>query len=150
MSFFSAIEKAEHSTVAWLEKEITALENKAPTIERVVDAGIAYVGPLLQLALTSIGAGGAAAAINTVITAAQAKIHAASALITDFGPTPTAASMFSTVQTELSGILSLIDVKNTTAVSQVTKAVNEVGVLAAGVQTAAAAITAAAEPPAAA
>lgn len=143
MSFFSAIENAEHSTVVWLEKELAALEQKAPTIERVIDAGLTYVGPVLQIGLTAIGDAPEAALVGVVIAKAQADLKAASALVTDFGPTPTAASIFASVKTNLSSLLVAGQVSNSKTVAAVTKAVNEVGILGTAVQTAANAITAA-------
>ena len=146
MSWLSAIENAEHSTVAWIEKELAAIEGKAPTIERVIDAGLTYIGPVLQIGLTAIGDAPAAAAVGPVIAEAQAGLKAASALVTDFGPTPTAASVFASVQTNLSTLLTAGKVTNATTVAAVTKAVNEVGILASAVKTAASAVVAAAQP----
>jgi hypothetical protein len=146
MSFFSKIVAAEHSTVAWLEKELIALEKQAPTIERVIDAGLTYVGPVLQIGLTAIGDAPEAALVAAVISKAQIALKAASALVTDFGPTPTAASMFSAVSSDLGSLLSAAQVKNATTIATVTKAVSEVGLLASAVQTAATAVVAAAAP----
>jgi hypothetical protein len=148
LSIFAKIENAEHSTVAWIEKELTVLESKAPTIERVIDAGLTYVGPVLQIGLTAIGDAPEAALVGMVIAKAQADLKAASALVTDFGPTPTAASVFASVKTNLSSLLVAGQVSNSTAIASVTKAVNEVGVLGSAVQTAANAIAAAAAAPA--
>jgi len=148
MSFFSKIEGAEHSTVAWIEKELTVIEGKAPTIERVIDAGLSYIGLALQIGLTAIGDGPEAAAVGTVVAKAQSDLQAASALVSDFGPTPTAATMFASVKTNLSTLLTAAQVSNPTTVATVTKAVNEVGVLASAVQTAATAIATAAKTPA--
>lgn len=145
MSIFTAIKNAEHSTVAWIEKELAALEKEAPTIERVIDAGLTYVGPVLQIGLTAIGDAPEAALVGTVIGKAQIDLKAASALVTDFGPTPTAASMFSAVSSDLGSLLSAAQVKNTTTIATVTKAVSEVGILAAAVQTAATAVSTAAK-----
>jgi hypothetical protein len=145
MSFISVIEGAEHSTVAWIEKELTVVEGKAPTIERVIDAGLTYVGPVLQIGLTAIGDAPEAALVGTVIAKAQVDLKAASALVTDFGPTPTASSMFSAVSNDLGSLLSAAQVKNTTTIATVTKAVSEVGILASAVKTAATAVVAAAK-----
>jgi hypothetical protein len=81
-----------------------------------------------------------------VVNEAQTDLSVASALVADFGPTPTAASAFASVQTNLNGLLTAGHVKSTTAVAAVTKAVSEVGVIAQAVQTAASQIKAAAAP----
>jgi hypothetical protein len=143
-SFFTGVANAEHSTVAWLEKELTALENEAPTIARVVDAGIAYVGPLLQLVLQGINEPGLADAVKSVVAKVQLDLNAGSALVTDFGPSPTAASVFASVETNLSSLLTVTGVKNPASVAQVNKAVAEVGLIGQAVSAAYDALTAAA------
>lgn len=146
MSFFGGITKAVHSTVAWLEKEMTIFEREAPTIERVIDASLTYIGPALQIGLDAIGQTEAATLSGVVIKKAQSDLQVASALVYDFGPTPTAATIFSSVETNLGALLAAGQIKNATTVATVTKAVNEVGVLASAVQTAATAIGSAAKP----
>jgi hypothetical protein len=146
MSFFSKIEGAEHSTVAWLEKELAAFEGKAPTIERVIDAGLSYVGPALQLGLAAAGDTPLAAEVGVVVAKAQTDLKVASALVTDFGPTPTAASLFAAVKANLAALLGAGRISNATTVATVTKAVNEVGVIASAVQLAATEIKTAAAP----
>lgn len=148
-SFFAAIENAEKSTIAWIAKTLTAVEGKAPSIERVVDASLAYVGPVLQIGLGALGQTALAAEVGPVIAEAQSVLLATSATITDFGPTPTAASAFAAVATNLSALLAAGQVKNTTTVATITKAVSEIGTLGSAVQAAAAGIAAAAAPAAA-
>lgn len=140
-SVFNGLVKAEHSTVAWLEKELVAFEKAAPTIEKVIDAGLAYIGPVLQLALTDVGKSDVADEVGNVVTQAQNDLKAASALVTDFGPTPTAASIFSSVEANLSALLTAGHVTSTVAVAAVNKAVAEIGLLGAAVGTAVAALT---------
>ncbi len=143
MSIFSAIVKAEHSTVAWLEKELTVFEKKAPAIAKVIDAGLSYINPVLQIALDALGKSEDAAIVGNVVSEAQKDLAVASATVTDFGPTPTAATIFGSVQANLSNLLTAGHVTNSTSVSAVNKVVNEVGVLGAAVSEAAAGITAA-------
>lgn len=142
-SFFAKIEGAEKSTMAFIEKELIALEGKAPTIERVVDAGLGYIGPVLQLGLGLLGQTAIAAEVGPVIAKAQSDLLAASALVTDFGPTPTAASVFASVKANLGALLTGAQISNTKTVAAITKAVSEVGVLGSAVETAAAGIAAA-------
>lgn len=146
LSVFTKIAAAEHSTVAWLEKELALIEGEAPTIEKVIDTGLTYIGPVLQIALDAIDDPAAASLVGTVVTKAQADLKVVSALVTDFGPTPTAASMFASVQANLGGLLTAGQVTNAQSVAAVNKAVNEVGVLGAAVSTAAAQLKAAATP----
>lgn len=144
MSLFSEIENAEHSTAAWIEKELLAIEKKEPAIASVTDATLKYVGLALQIGLGALGQTAVATEVGTVISQARADLLAVSATITDFGATPTAATAFAAVQTNLSTILTDADVKNTTTVASVTKAVSEIGILGAAVSTAASQISAAA------
>lgn len=146
MSIFSKIASAEHSTVAWLEKELAAFVQKAPAIEHVIDASLSYIGPVLSIALSATGEGAMVPIVNSVITQAQNDLKAASALVTDFGPTPTAASIFSAVEKNLGALLTAGHVTSTTSVAAVTKAVSEIGVLSAAVSAAVTGITAAATP----
>jgi hypothetical protein len=153
MSLITAVENVakkiiadEKSTAAWLEKEVTVIEGKAPTIEKVIDTTLTYVGPALTIALDALGETQLAADIAPLIVKAKTDLAVASALVTDLGPTPTAASAFADVVTNLSGVLTAVKVSNPTTIAAVTKAVTEVGVLGAAVATAAAAIKASAAP----
>jgi hypothetical protein len=145
-SFFAKLVAAEKSTVAWLEKEVTVIEGKAPGIEKVIDTTLTYVGPLLTAGLEAAGDPAVAALIAPIFVKAKTDLAVASALVADLGPTPTAASAFTSVATNLAGILTAIQVKSPTTITAVTKAVSEVGVLAAGVTAAATAIVASAAP----
>lgn len=143
-SIFKKLEGAEKSTAAWIEKELTKIEGAEPGVAKVVDATLTYVAPVLQIALGATGDPAAALIVGQVAAQAEMDLSVASALVTDFGPTPTAATAFASVATNLSGLLTAGHVKSVTAVAAVTKAVSEVGVLASAVQTAAAALPAAA------
>jgi hypothetical protein len=149
-SVFNGISSAAHSTVAWLEKELVAFTKAAPKLEQIVDAGLAYIGPVLQLALTATGEGDAAKIVGDVIHEAQADLTAASALVTDFGPTPTAASVFASVADHLSTLLTDGHVKNPQSVAAVTKAVTEVGLLGSAIEAAVKALESASSTPASA
>jgi hypothetical protein len=149
-SIFTGIEKAAKSTVAWLEKELAVIVGAAPKIEQVIDAGLSYINPVLTIALDAVGDEAAVPIVQEVITEAQSDLKAASALVMDFGPTPTAASIFTSVEANLQALLTAGHVKSVTSIAAVNKAVTEVGALgaavaavAAGVQTASANATAA-------
>jgi len=141
-------EGAEKSTMAWIEKELLLVEGKEPTIERVIDAGLTYLGPVLVIGLTAIGEPAIAAVVAPVIAKAHQDLLVASALVTDLGPTPNAAALFESVQTNLSGLLTAGNIKSTKTVTAITKAVSEIGTLGSAVKAAAAQVAAAALPPA--
>jgi hypothetical protein len=144
-TFFQKLEGFEKSTAAWIEKELTKIEEKEPTLARIIDVTITYVTPVLKLALAATGDPAAAAVVGAVAAQAQRDLTVASALVTDFGPTPTAATAFAAVSANLSGLLTAGHVKSTKAVAAVTKAVNEVGAIAAAVGAAASGIEAGTE-----
>ncbi len=146
-SLFAKIVGLEHSTVAFIEKALADVEAKAPTIERVVDAGLEYIGPVLQIALAAEGQTVLAADLGSVIAKSHNVLLATSATITDFGPTPTAAGMFKSVATNLSALLAAGQVKNPKSIGAITKAVSEIGTLGSAVELAAAKIATAAAPP---
>lgn len=150
-SIFTDIKNAEHSTAAWLEKTLTAMEGKAPTIEKMADAVLEYVGPALQIGLSAINEPALSAAVGTIVTDARTKLAAASALLADFGPSPTVASIYTTVAGNLSTALTTLAIKNTKTIATITKAVSEVGIVGSAVSAAAAGIevaAAASAPPA--
>ena len=147
-SLFAKIVGLEHSTVAFIEKTLAEVEQKAPGIERVIDAGLEYIGPVLQIALAAEGQTVLAAEIGPVIAKAQNMLVATSATITDFGPTPTAASTFAAVAQNLAALLAAGQVKNPQTIGAITKAVSEIGTLGSAVKLAAARIAAAAATPA--
>ena len=146
MSFWSKIVGIEHTFTAWVAKELTAIEGAEPKIERVVDATLSYAGPALQMVLQATGQTVASGVVGNVISQAQSDMKVASALVYDFGPTPTAASAFSAVQNNLMSLLSAGHVTDPKSVQAVQKVVNEIGAVSVAVGTAATQIQAAAAP----
>ena len=49
-SIFAKVENAEHTAVAWIEKELTTRSRPRSPADRkrVIDAGLTYVGPALE------------------------------------------------------------------------------------------------------
>ena len=133
MGFFENIENAEHTFASWAEKELQKLEGDAPTIEKVADTVLAYVGPALQTVVTIEAGGPAGVLVGKIISTAQADLVAASGLITDFGATPSVASVLSAVSANLKPILTATGVKSSKTTATVTKIIGEVDTLAAAV-----------------
>lgn len=148
-SFWQKIQSAEHSFLAWWAKEYQKFQKAEPKIEEGLDALSKYAVPALDIAVAAAGGpAGIGAEAAGVIAEAQTGLSVASSLVDDFGPTPTAASVYSGIQSNLSNVLSLDGVKNPTTVSAITKVVGLVGSAAEGI-TAAAQAQAAATAPAA-
>jgi hypothetical protein len=104
MSIFSGIANAEHTFVAWLENELAIIEKDAPKIEAYVENGATYAVATLKIVLAQVEPGSAAA---NAITLAIQKILTASAVVFDAGASPTVATLFQDVVSNLSGIESL-------------------------------------------
>ena len=126
MSFLTAL----HTFGAWAEKELAALVSKAPAIEQVAASVLKYAGPALQTVVTAEAGGAAGAVVGKVVADAQAGLVAASGLIYDFGASPTVASVVSSVESNLSALLSAGHITNSTSVATVTKITTELGSLA--------------------
>lgn len=126
MSFLSTL----HTFGAWAEKELAALVGKAPAVEQVIASVLKYAGPALQTVVTAEAGASAGALVGKVIADAQAGLTAASGLIYDFGASPSLASVVSSVESNLSALLSAGHVTNSNSVATVTKVVTELGSLA--------------------
>ncbi len=125
MSFLSTL----HTFGAWAEKELAALVGKAPAVEQVIASVLKYAGPALQTVVTAEAGAPAGALVGKVLADAQAGLTAASGLIYDFGASPSLASVVSSVESNLSALLSAGHVTNSNSVATVTKVVTELGSL---------------------
>lgn len=130
MSIFSSIANAEHTFAAWAEKELQKLYSEAPKVEQVINTVLTYVGPALQILVTTTAGTAAGTIVGSVIKQAQSDLTAVSGLIYDFGATPTVGSVVSSISTNLSALLTAGHITDATSVSTVTKITNELGVLA--------------------
>lgn len=125
MSFITV----EHTFAAWCEKEWTALYNKAPQIEQIADTVLKYAVGALGIAASLETGNPAIAEITEGLNTAQTGITAASGLIADFGATPTAAGILSSVATGLTGLIAAAHITNPKSVATVTKVVSETNAL---------------------
>lgn len=133
-SFWQKIQSFDHSFLAWWGKEFAKFQKAEPEIVQGLDAVTKYAVPALDIAVAAAGGPAAIGAeAATAIAEAQTGLSVASSLVNDFGPTPTAASVYSGIQQNLSGILTLDGVKNQTTVDAITKVVNLVGQTAEGI-----------------
>jgi hypothetical protein len=136
VSLFAEISNAEHTFASWAEKEWTAICNAAPKLEQVADTTLKYVAGALQIASTIEADNPQIAKISNALSTAQNGITAASGLIADFGATPTASGILTSVSSNLSALLSAAHITNPKSVAAVTKAINETNVLAAAISAA--------------
>lgn len=126
MSFLTEL----HTFGAWAEKELAKLVGIEPKIEQIAGTVLTYAGPALQTIVTAEAGAPAGALVGKVISAAQADLTAASGLIYDFGASPSVASVISSVQTNLSGLLTAGHITDAKSVGTATKIVTELGQLA--------------------
>ena len=131
MSIFTNIAAAAHTFAGWCEKEWAAIYKVAPTVENILAATLKYAGPALQIVVTAEAGGAAGAVVGKALADAQAGLLAASALVYDFGATPSVSGVLTGVQSNLSGLLSAGHITNANSVAIVTKVVNELTALVA-------------------
>jgi hypothetical protein len=129
MNILDKLKNAEHTFTAWVAKEYAKLYAEEPKIEAIADTVFKYAIPAVQIIVGAEAGQPAAAIVGAVATEAQADLHAASALIMDFGPTPTATSIVAGVQSNLNALLTDGHITNATSVANVTKVVNTLGAL---------------------
>ena len=130
MSFISKIEGAEHTFAAWAEKELTTLSKDAPAITKVADSILKYVGGALEIVVGLEAGAPAAAEVTAAVNTAQAGVTALNGLISDYGATPTAATVASSIATNLAPILTAAKVSNPVSVAAVTAVVSNLTTLA--------------------
>lgn len=130
MSLFSNIANAEHTFAGWVAAQYAKFYKAEPKIEQIADTVFEYVIPGLQIILAAEGGPAAAAVVNSIATEAQKTLLVVSALIHDFGPNPTASSMLTAVQANLTNLLTAGHITNPTSVAKLQKVVNTVGVIA--------------------
>jgi hypothetical protein len=149
MNIWSDIKGIEHTVVSWLAKEYAKFYKAEPTIDSIVDSTVKYVEIGLPIVLDVTGEAVLDPAIEAVLNEVVSDLKVVSATVYDFGPSPSAATILSSVQANLSGLETAGHVKDPAKVAKLTLIVNAVGALAAVIVKAIAAAEAPAEAPAA-
>ena len=132
--------------VGWLVKQYTAFYKNEPTIIKTVDTVVSYAKDGLDIVLGVTGQTALAAPVDAIVTEAVTDLDRAAALVYDFGPSPTAASIFQAVQANLATLETAGHITNPATVAKIKLIINAVGTLA---QIVAKAVAAATAPPAA-
>lgn len=130
MSFLDTLKKWEHSFTTWAATEWTKIYNEAPKVEHAADTALKYAIPAAGILVQELGTAPEAQKAVSVLTEAQKDMQAASGLIYDFGPNPSAGSILSGVQSNLTGILEDAHVKNTNTVGKITNVINAIAPIA--------------------
>ena len=126
MSIFSAIANAAHTFVAWFEKEVTAFEKVAPSLEKTADAAFKYASVVLGIVQAQVSPGSEAAKILGEIVS---DIKVASAVVYDAGAHPNVAGLIQTVVDNLGALLTAGHISNAGLVGTITKVINTLGAL---------------------
>lgn len=130
MSFISVIEGEAKTFASWAEKELGKLEKDAPAIEKVADTTLQYVGGAATILAGLEGGPAASAVVKSAVSGIQTGVVALNGLITDFGATPTAASIATSLATNASALLTAGHVTNPTSVAAATGIINNLTALA--------------------
>ncbi len=127
MSIFTSITNAEHTFVAWFEKELAKVEAAAPSVETFVENGSTYAVAALKIVAAQVTPGSQAAGI---LTKAIQDLLTASAVAYDAGAHPTLATLFQDVVTNLGGLETATGIKNSSTVATVGKVISTIGAIA--------------------
>jgi hypothetical protein len=101
---------------SWAEAELAKLGGAAPKIEQIADTTLAYVGGAASIIAGLEGGPAASAAVTKFTGLVQTGVTALSGLVADFGATPTAASIASSLATNATSLLAAAQVKNPASV----------------------------------
>lgn len=139
------IEKEEKSFVTFLVKEYSAFYKSEPTLIKTVDSVVSYAQDGLAIVLPLVGEAALTGPVESIVDEAVTDLNRGAALVYDFGPSPTAASIFSAVQSNLATLETAGHVTNPASVAKVKLIINAIGTVA---QLIAKAVAAATAPPA--
>ena len=113
----------EHTFVHWVTTAYQAVEKDLPALDALADRTFPYITSALDIALSYEGPEVVAIA-NPILAKIQASLDTASGLITDFGATPSAQGILTTVQNDISTIETTAGIKSAKAQDAVSKALS--------------------------
>lgn len=131
MTIFEKLKGFEHNVTNWIASTWAKVYNDAPKVEQVADTFFKYAIPAVGIALDATGNAEISMPAIAALSEAQKDLHAASALVYDFGANPQAKTIVNTVASNLSGILTDAHIKNPRSVAAVTNVVSGALALAA-------------------
>lgn len=131
MSFLDTLKNFAHTFTSWVANEYAKLYGAMPAINQVADSVFKYAIPAIQILVGMEAGQPAAALVGSVAADAQSSLHAASALMYDFGPHPSVTGIVQGVQSNLNSLLTAGHIKNQNSIDTATKIVNSLGALVA-------------------
>ena len=129
-SIVNDIEQGEKSFVSFLVKEYAAFYKEGPTLVQTVDTAVSYAEDGLAIVLPLAGEGALVGPIDTLVSGAITDLNRASALVYDFGPSPTAASIFAAVQSNLAALETDAQITDPVTIAKVKLIINAIGTIA--------------------
>ncbi len=126
MSIFSAIANAEHTFVAWFEKEIAAIKKVAPSLEQSADAAFKYASAILGIIAAQVPSGSEA---DKILQEILSDIKVASAVVYDAGAHASVGGLVQTIVDNLGSLLKAGHITNAGSVATVTKVINTLAAL---------------------
>ena len=124
------IETAGNTFVSFLVKEYAAFYKNEPTLTKTIDTTVSYAECALAIVLPLAGEGALVGPIDAIVEEVVTDLNRASALVYDFGPSPTAASIFAAVQTNLATLETAGHITNPATVAKVKLIINAIGTVA--------------------
>ena len=141
----SDIEGSEKTFVSFLVKEYAEFYKSEPTLIQTIDTTVSYTEDGLAIVLPLVpGAGTLVGPIDAIVEEAVTDLNRASALVYDFGPSPTAASIFAAVQANLAALETAGHITNPATIAKLKLIINAIGTVAQLIAKAVAAATPAA------
>lgn len=140
------IEGAEHTVVGWFAKEYAAFYKDEPKLEQIVDSTVNYVEIGLPIVLDVTGGAALAPEVDAVMNEVVSDLKVVASTVYDFGPSPSAASVLASVQSNLASLETVAGIKDPAKLAKLKLIVNAVGVLGQLIAKAIAAAKAAATP----
>lgn len=131
MKIWEDVKEAEHTVVSWLAKEYSIFYTKEPAIDSIVDSTVKYVEIGLPIVLGMTGGAALEPVIEGVLDEVVSDLKVVSSTVYDFGPSPTAATILSGVQSNLADLETAGHVKDPAKIAKLKLIVNAVGALAA-------------------
>ena len=124
------IEGSEKTFVSFLVKEYAEFYKNEPTLIQTVDTVVSYTEDGLAIVLPLAGEGALAGPIDAIVEEAVTDLNRASALVYDFGPSPTAASIFAAVQSNLVALETAGHITNPATIAKLKLIINAIGTVA--------------------
>jgi len=132
MKLLDILKQDEHNFTAWVAKEYQAFRNVEPTLVQVSDRVYPYVKSAVQIAI-GFESPAVAALAGPIIDKIHAGLDTAAGLVYDFGATPTAAGVLTTVQSDMASLETVAGIKSDGAKNAISKALSSLNALVAAV-----------------